>query len=74
MYCKAMLGLDFREYVFQISQNGKLTQGPSGELATNVYQQMMDQNSKLFPGADTDMSIATELDKLKQGDWKFFIF
>jgi hypothetical protein len=67
MYCKAMLGLDFREYVFQISQNGKLTQGPSGELAANVYQQMMDQNSKLFPDADTDISIATELDKLNRG-------
>ena len=67
MYCKAMLGLDFREYVFQISQSGKLTQGPSGELATSVYQQLIDQNSKLFPGADTDVSIATELDKLNRG-------
>ena len=67
MYCKVMLGLDFSEYIFQMSDLGRLTQGPSGLAAENILRQMSDANSKLFPEASTDISVARELDRLNRG-------
>ena len=66
MYYKIMMGLDFREYIFQMTPDSSITPGPDGRHAM-LFEQMQANNTTLFPEASEDMVAARELDKLNRG-------
>ena len=65
-YSKLMTGLDFKEYIFQLTPESSIRNGPDGSNLS-VLNQMITNNERVFPEAATDITAARELDKINRG-------
>ena len=66
MYFKLMMGLDFKEYVFQLTPDSALRIGPDGNNV-NLLNKIRETNLLLFPKASEDINSARELEKINRG-------
>jgi hypothetical protein len=66
MYYKLMLGLDFNEYMFQLTPESAIRTGPDGSNQF-LLNQIIENNEILFPESATDINSARELDKINRG-------
>ena len=66
MYFKLMTGLDFKEYVFQLTHDSAIMNGPDGSNV-DLLNKIRSNNLLLFPAAYEDPNTATELEKINRG-------
>ena len=66
LYYKFLLGLDFDEYVYQLTSDSAIRNGPDSVNA-NLLNQIIANNESVFPDAFADMNSARELHKINTG-------
>ena len=65
MYYKLMMGLDFKEYIFQLTADSAVKNGPDSSNA-DLLNTILNNNLILFPEAAEDPDSAVELDKINR--------
>ena len=61
-----MTGLDFKEYVFQLTADSAIKNGPDGSNQ-DLLNQIIDTNLVIFPQAAEDIAAAREMYKINTG-------
>jgi hypothetical protein len=66
MYYKFLLGLDFDEYVYQLTRDSAIKNGPD-QINIDLLNQIITNNESVFPDAFEDINSARELFKINTG-------
>jgi hypothetical protein len=66
MYYKFLLGLDFDEYVYQMTKDSAIRNGPD-QVNVDLLNQIIENNESVFPDAFQDINSARELFKINTG-------
>jgi len=66
MYYKFLLGLDFDEYVYQLTRDSAIRNGPD-QINVDLLNQIITNNESVFPDAFKDVNSARELFKINTG-------
>ena len=66
MYYKFLLGLDFDEYIYQLTSDSAIRNGPD-QVNIDLLNEIIKNNESVFPDAFEDMDAARELFKINTG-------